>query len=102
VPLYGYAVTLARAGQTARARGMVERLQAYERDHYVNPITLVAAYAALGDRDQAFAWLDRTVSDRTGWLWGIATWPEFDSLQQDPRLGQLVQRMRLPTGPRKP
>jgi serine/threonine-protein kinase len=101
VPLYGYAVTLARAGQTAKARAMVQRLQAYGRDHYINPITLVAAYAALGDVDRAFAWLDRTVKDRTGWMWGIATWPEFDSLQQDPRLGQLIRRMGLPTVPRK-
>jgi len=102
IPLYGYAVTLARAGQKAKATAMAERLQAYRRDHYVNPITLVAVYAALGDRDQAFAWLDRTVEDRTGWLWGIATWPEFDSLQHDPRLVQLIRRIGLPTGPRKP
>jgi len=102
VPLYGYAVTLARAGQTARARAMVERLLAYGRDHYLNPITLVAVYSALGDRDRAFAWLDRTVADRTGWLWGIATWPEFDALQDDPRLAQLIRRMGLPTEPRKP
>jgi eukaryotic-like serine/threonine-protein kinase len=102
VPLYGYAVTLARAGQTAKARAMLDRLLAYGRDHYVNPITLVAVYAALGDRDQAFAWLDRTVIDRTGWLWGIATCPEFDSLQQDPRLRQLIRRIGLPTDARKP
>ena len=101
MPLYGYAMTLARAGQTPKARAMVQRLQARGRDHYVNPITLVAAYAALGDRDQAFAWLDRTVADRTGWLWGITTWPEFDPLQQDPRLAQLVRRMRLPSEPAK-
>ena len=100
MPLYGYAVTLARAGRTAEARAMIERLEAYGRDHYINPITLVAAYAALGDRDQAFAWLRRTEADRTGWLWGIATWPEFDSLQQDPRLARLIKRMGLPTTPR--
>ena len=101
-PLYGYAVTLARAGEIAKARAILTRLQAYSRDHYVNPITFVAVYAALGDRDQAFAWLERTVADRTGWLWGIATWPEFDSLQQDPRLGQLIKRIGLPTGPSAP
>ncbi len=102
MPLFGYAVTLARAGQVAKARMMLERLQAYGRNHYVNPISLVAVYAALGDRNEAFAWLDRTVVDRTGWLWGIATWSEFDSLQQDPRLATLIRRMGLPTTPRKP
>lgn len=100
MPLFGYAVTLARAGKTAEARAMLARLQAYGRDHYVNPITFTAIYAALGDRDRAFAWLDRTVEDRTGWLWGIATWPEFDSLREDPRLGKLIKRMGLPTDAR--
>ena len=56
-PLFGYIVTLARAGQTAKARMMLERLQVYGRDHYVNPIAMVAVYAALGDRNEAFAWL---------------------------------------------
>jgi tetratricopeptide (TPR) repeat protein len=102
VPLFGYAVTLARAGKTAEARAMLARLKTYGRDHYVNPITLAAVYSALGDRDQAFAWLDRTTADRTGWLWGIRTWPEFDSLQQDPRLGQLIKRMGLPTNTQQP
>ena len=96
VPLYGYAVTLARAGRTAEAKAALERLLAYGRDHYVNPITAAAVYAALGDRDRAFEWLDRTVADRTGWLWGTATWPEFDSLQKDPRMGRLIERMALP------
>ena len=100
MPLFGYAVTLARAGKTAEARAMLARLQAYGRDHYVNPITFTAIYAALGDRDRAFAWLDRTVEDRTGWLWGIASWPELDSLREDPRLGKLIKRMGLPTDAR--
>ena len=102
MPLFGYAVTLARAGKTAEARAMLARLEAYGRDHYVNPISVTAVHTALGDRDQAFAWLDRTVEDRTGWLWGIATWPEFDSLRQDPRLGQLIKRIGLPTAATTP
>ena len=98
VPLYGYAVTLARAGRTAEAKAALGKLLVYGRTHYINPIAPVAVYAALGDRDHAFEWLDRTVTDRTGWLWGVATWPEFDPLQQDPRLQQLIGRMGLPTG----
>jgi tetratricopeptide (TPR) repeat protein len=97
LPLFGYALTLARAGKTTEARAMLARLQAYGRDHYVNPITFAAVYASLGDRDQAFVWLERTVADRTGWLWGTATWPEFDSLRQDSRLSQLIRRIGLPT-----
>ena len=102
MPLFGYIVTLARAGQTAKARGMLERLLAFGRNHYVNPISLVAIYTALGEKDQTFAWLARTEADKTGWLWGIATWKEFEALQQDPRMIQLIKRMGIPITPRKP
>ena len=100
MPLFGYAVTLARAGKRAESKAMLDRLLAYGRTHYINPITVAAVYTALGDRDQAFAWLDRTAMDRTGWLWGVDTWPEFESLKPDPRLAQLIKRIGLPTVPR--
>jgi len=95
-PLFGYVVTLARAGQSAKARAMLERLRAHDRDHYVNPITMVAIHAALGEKEQAFMWLDRTVVDRTGWLWGVVTWKEFETLRQDPRMIELIKRMGIP------
>ena len=95
-PLYGYAVTLARAGRTAEARGMLQQLLAYGRTHYVNPIQVAIVYASLGDRDQAFEWLDRTMVDRTGWLWGLGRFSELDGLQQDPRLKRLIARIGMP------
>ena len=61
VPLYGYAVTLARAGQTAKARAILRRLIAYGRDHCINPISVTAVHASLGEKHQEFAWLGRTL-----------------------------------------
>ena len=61
VPLYGYAVMVARAGQTAKARAILQRLIAYGRDHCINPISMTAVYASSGEKDPAFAWLGRTV-----------------------------------------
>jgi serine/threonine-protein kinase len=101
MPLFGYAVTLARAGRTTEARAMLQRLLAWDRQQYVNPMTVAAVYAALGDRDEAFAWVDRATADRTGWVWGIATWPELVPLRDDPRLAQIVRRMGLPSEPKK-
>jgi len=95
-PLFGYAVTLARAGRTADARAMLERLLAYGRTHYVNPIQVALIYASLGENDQAFAWFDRTLTDRTGWLWALARFPELDKLRKDSRYDRLIKRIGLP------
>ena len=35
-------------------------------------------------------------------IWGIARAPEFDSLQQDARVGELIRRMGLPANARTP
>jgi len=95
-PLFGYAITYARMGRVAEAREILGRLQAYARGHYVNPLSIAAIYAGLSDKDEAFAWLDRAIRDRTVFLFGIVRWPEFDPLRQDPRLAQLVRRIGLP------
>jgi serine/threonine-protein kinase len=99
IPLFGYAVTLARAGKADSARAMLDRMLAYGRDHYINPITIAAVYTALGDRDRAFAWLDRTVADRTARLWKLPTLPEFRRLHNDPRFDRLIRRVGLPPTP---
>jgi len=101
MPLFGYAVTLARAGQMEKAKAVLAKMLAYSHEHYLNPIAFVAVYAALGDREQTFAWLDRTVVDRTGWLWGIGVGPDYDALRGDPRLDQLVRRMGVPANSKK-
>jgi len=95
-PLFGYAITYARMGRVTEAREILARLQAYARGHYVNPMSIAAIYASLGDKDEAFAWLDRTIQDRTVFLFGIVTWPEFDPLRHDPRFVQLIKRIGLP------
>jgi serine/threonine-protein kinase len=105
LPLHGYAITYARLGKTKEAREILGRLETYARSHYVNPLFPAAIYASLGDRDHAFAFLERAVSDRTVLVAGLSFWPEFDSLHSDPRFAALVKRIGLPEaapGARKP
>ena len=105
-PLYGYAVTLARAGRTSQAREQLARLEAYARVHYVNPFGVAAVHVSLGDKDSAFAYLERAITkDRTAMLLGLGFYPEFDALRDDPRYRAIVQRLGLPVAPvpaRKP
>ncbi|MBA2627471.1 MAG: protein kinase, partial [Gemmatimonadales bacterium] len=95
-PLHGYAITYARMGRTKEARELLAELEAYARKHYVNPLFLAAIHASLGEKDQAFALLERAVTDRTVLAAGLALWPELTSLHSDPRFMALIRRVGLP------
>jgi TolB-like protein/DNA-binding winged helix-turn-helix (wHTH) protein/Flp pilus assembly protein TadD len=51
-------------------------------------------YAILGDRDQAFAWLQKAYADRA-WMLSLKVRPEFDNLRGDPRFTTLLHRAGL-------
>jgi serine/threonine protein kinase/Tfp pilus assembly protein PilF len=90
----------ATAGRTADAHRLLAEIhQKFEQD-YAEPHGFGAVYAALGDADRAFEWLNRASRDRTGFF---ATWingdPRLDCLRDDPRMKDLLRRVGLtPTG----
>ena len=53
-------------------------------------------YVALGDRDQAFAWLEKAREQRSEEVLGLKSDPAFDPLRSDPRFQELVRRVGLP------
>ncbi len=52
--------------------------------------------AQLGERDQAFEWLDRAEKDREGALLWLKVLAQWDPLRPDPRFGALLKRIGLP------
>jgi hypothetical protein len=63
---------------------------------YVSPYHLAAIYAGLGDKDQAFVWLEKAYAERSDWMVTLTTDYRFDELRSDPRFGSLVRRLGLP------
>jgi TolB-like protein/Tfp pilus assembly protein PilF len=53
-------------------------------------------YGALGENDEAFAWLEKAYQERDPELTYIKVGRRFDPLRNDPRLQQLTRRMGLP------
>ena len=54
-------------------------------------------YAGLGDKDQAFRWLNRAYEDRSYLLaLYLPTDARLDGLHTDPRFGELRKRVGLP------
>lgn len=85
-----------RAGRRAAALALVEELAQRERfGYYVPPAPFVHAYVGLGDRDRAFAALERASRERSNMLLFVNTHPVFDSLRDDPRFASIVRGVGL-------
>ena len=66
------------------------------RVRYVSPMEFASYNALLGDREQAFTWLEKAFEDHAPWLFFLKTDPAFDTLHGDPRFAQLLRRIGLP------
>ena len=49
----------------------------------------------MGDKDEAFRWLERAYQEHWTRLPGIKIAPEYDSLRSDPRFKRLLSKMGL-------
>jgi TolB-like protein/Tfp pilus assembly protein PilF len=85
---------LAISGQRDAARRVLAELQGrVGRD--VSPTSLAEVYAALGDKDAAFEWLDKAYAERDFRLGRLKVWPTWDPLRSDPRFARLLRRLQL-------
>ncbi len=64
---------------------------------YFEAIAVAGAYARVGDKKNAFEWLEKSYADREGQDITLVRWlPDFNSLHNDPRFPVLLGRMGLP------
>lgn len=84
------------AGRHAEARQVLVQMDSLARSEYVTAYGYALIYAALGQRDSAFAWLDRGVEERTHWMVWLNRDFRWQQLRADPRFSALTQRLRLP------
>jgi len=74
-------------------RKRLEQLRA--KPGYVEPNMQVDIYLILGDKEQAFAWLEKAYRDRSPFLVGLKSAPRLDLVRSDPRYHDLVKRVGL-------
>jgi DNA-binding winged helix-turn-helix (wHTH) protein/TolB-like protein len=92
----GYAY--AKSGQKDEATRILNQLQERaKRGEYVLPLGIAWIYIGLGDKDQAFVWLEKSFEERSDGMRKIKTNPIYDPLRSDARFADLLKRMRLPT-----
>ncbi len=72
------------------------QLDSMRRTTYVTAYGVALVYAALGDKDRAFAYLDRAVKERTHWLVWLRRDFRWAPLRADPRFEEIARRVGLP------
>ena len=74
----------------------IEARQAQRKTGYSSAYDIAALYADLGDKDQAFRWLNTAYQERDWLLLGLKTDFSFDPIRSDPRFAELVRKVGLP------
>jgi serine/threonine protein kinase/Tfp pilus assembly protein PilF len=90
----GYAY--AAAGNRAEAQKIIRELKEQSKQKYVSPYFVAGIYSGLGDKDQAFAWLEQAYQERHPYLTLLKVEPVFDNLRSDPRFAELLRKVGLP------
>ena len=86
---------LRRAYAEKGARGYwVQRMELLRADDPRYQINVAKVYERLGNKDEAFRWLDTAFKDHVPYLiWDVPANPDLDGLRSDPRYTDLVRRL---------
>ena len=92
---------LRRAYRMSGAKGYwrlrLGSVQEQSKHHYVSPSFVASIYASMGEKEQAFSWLEHAYAERDNWLTFLKVDPRFDTLRLDPRFRDLLRRIGLPS-----
>ncbi len=89
---HAYAVS----GKRDEALRTLDQLKEIAKQRYVGAYGFAIVHAGLGDKDQAFQWLERGYQDRALEMTRLKVDPFLDNLRSDPRFADLVRRVGLP------
>ena len=85
----------ALAGKKAEARQLLARLKETSKRRFISPYGIAVIHLSLGDKEQAFVWLNRAYDERDNWLNYLKVEPRLDPLRTDPRFAELLRRVGL-------
>lgn len=90
---------LALSGRRAAALQELEGLLAMSHERYVPAYEIATIYAALGEKDETFRWLERAFEDRSTLIAWLAWDAVFDGIRDDPRYRPLYEKLPAAVGP---
>jgi DNA-binding winged helix-turn-helix (wHTH) protein/TolB-like protein/Flp pilus assembly protein TadD len=85
--------TYALAGRKADALRVIEDLKRTPNPWLAFHLSRI--YVGLGDKEQAFSWLEKAADERFGFLYDIRFLSQYDPIRNDPRFAQLLRGINL-------
>ena len=74
----------------------IELMKARRKTSYASPLKIARFYVELGDKEQAFQWLDTAYREHDWLLIGLKTYFQLDPLRSDSRFAELERKVGLP------
>jgi len=86
----------ARSGIEAALREWAEQEVELSKRRYEDPALIGFIYAKAGEKDQAFAWLEKGLKEKSDRIQYLKIDHMVDSLRSDPRYADMLKRMGMP------
>jgi len=83
-------------GWKAGIRKAVEVRLVQRKRGFVSPLEIAGYYAELGDKEQAFAWLETAYRERDYLMESLRTEYKLDPIRSDPHFDELVRKVGIP------
>jgi DNA-binding winged helix-turn-helix (wHTH) protein/TolB-like protein/Tfp pilus assembly protein PilF len=88
--------TYAISGRKDEARKVLDELLKRSQQTYMPPYSIAVIYLGLGEKDNAFVWLEKAYDDHSLTPGPLLYDPRLDNLRSDPRYQDLLKRIGLP------
>ena len=90
----GYAY--GRSGRREDADRVIASFREISKKEYVIPSFVAVVFGSMGEKDKAFAELEKSIEQHDSWFRWAKVEPLFDPLRDDQRFRDLMKRMGLP------
>jgi serine/threonine-protein kinase len=84
------------SGNKVEAQRVLAELKDISQRRYVSPYSVAIIYAGLGEKEQAFQWLQKANDERNTELVFLKVDPRLDPLRDDPRFHELLGTVGIP------
>ena len=94
--LWNLGFAYAKTGRRDKAEAVISRFRELGKTQYISSCRIATIYGALGDKDKAFAELEKAFEARDWDLFRSKVDPLFANLRDDPRFKEMLKRLNLP------